>query len=173
MENTVTDTNLKNYGYKVKIPFLDGSESVSSAKNIFQAYIPSTLKKKPPGARLSSKKAALCVYKRGGNKSMTFLRMFESLPGYWDKKWISESQLVNFFKVAPYWITEKKGLIAFICKIDESQSINSEEYWKNLQVIYVDLGSPGFPVYDCDLISRFAWNTGYDLFLVIPEQELY
>jgi len=72
-----------------------------------------------------------------------FLKIFMSLSGAWEQKWLSQDQVIEFCSRYPYWSRQKGCVASFLCKNNEMKPVDENHPDSDLFVIVVKVSSNG------------------------------
>ncbi|HNX10941.1 MAG TPA: hypothetical protein PKI61_02270 [bacterium] len=124
-------------GPQLGIKALSGNRLICEAKKVFKANITSDF------ARWGLDKTGVATPETliRVNEVIaigTFLKIFCSLPGTWDQKWLSQDQIIEFCEGLPDWLRRPdKSAMMFLSKVDENKPINEDKPEDNLVVVVV------------------------------------
>jgi hypothetical protein len=63
--------------------------------------------------------------------------IFESLPGIWSQKWLTQNQVVEICETLSFWLAPDDKKTIFLCKKDEILPVDEDNIAENLVVIVV------------------------------------
>ncbi|MFZ4648318.1 MAG: hypothetical protein ACOYMB_01635 [Patescibacteria group bacterium] len=150
----------------LKIAALDGSKTISKSPNIFSGRVALSVKNHGLVRSIITGSTILRAHALPLEKSLSAGFIGIDAKKSLEKKWVTQNQIVEFFENLPSWASGRDILLGFLCKRKETMFVDEKYPSANYFIIYIDPGSPGFPVYDCEFTSRVTWSK---MLLIIPD----
>lgn len=151
---------------------LDGSRIISEAKKVFKVYIDEDF------VDLGINKLGIATPETPLNiheitTNVTFLHIFHSLPGTWDQKWLSQSQVIEFCESMPGYLSPNRRATFFLIKKDENKPVDENDPEDNLVVACVyPLAFARLIVLVYHLDNKSVWR-GKDRHRVVSPQLIF
>lgn len=119
------------------LPVLDGHKLIGESFSIFNHFIDPCFRERGMNKKGLFKPAmAIAIYEI--IKPTTFLRVFKDLPGPWEKKWLSQHQVVKFCSDFSDILAPVDSFSLFLVKKDEYKPVNHHNLSENLAIIMVE-----------------------------------
>ena len=143
-------------GQSLVLKALDGGRLICEARKTFKSHIDSDfvswgLNK----SGLATPETPIQVHEMISNG--TFMNIFNSLPGTWNQKWLSQDQVIESCETLPTWLRQDEYATMFLCKINENKPIYEDKPQDNLVVVSVGVRSGGLRVYVRRLEHDYVW----------------
>lgn len=136
---------------------LDGKRLIYNSKKTFKSYIDPNFKKwNLNKTGMATPETLVQVSEMVGDG--TFMKIFSSLPGTWNQKWVSQNQVIEFCETLSNWLRHDEYTTIFLIKKDEGKPIEEANPQDNLVVVYVLVDSDGLRVY----VRRFEYDYVWD-----------
>ncbi len=148
----------------IKIRALDGTRLISACSKVFSSFIHKDFYylNLPDEA---TPETPVKIFKNIADG--TFLKILNSLPGYWDEKWFNQDQIIAFCEDNKEWIDSEKAVIC-LCIIDPKKPVNESRPQDNLMVVSLLRDKDGLLV-DKDALDRpTVWPQKSESFYIFP-----
>ncbi len=161
------ESSLVSEHHHLVLNHLAGKKTICKSKDIFY-FIDSEFYKNPSRVGVHTPKRTIKVWDVKLDKGCQIAEIFNVLPDFWSKKWLSQSQLTKVCKHFRAWLQIDGQPNLFLCKINEFSPVDEAAPWNNLEVVEVCID------HDDDLYVRkvsstvlFSKRIKEDLFRVI------
>jgi hypothetical protein len=152
-------------GYILELGELDGKSLICNSAGTFTGGIDKDfLYFNKPG--IATKKTSLRVNKVIADANCQ--DMFSDLPGTWNEKWLSQSQIIEYCRTLPLWLREAGSGTFFIIKRDEEKPIDEENPSANLALVGIDQLPQGLVARVADLDWEAIWPKEMAIWIVYP-----
>ncbi|NCN22422.1 hypothetical protein GW758_02520 [Candidatus Falkowbacteria bacterium] len=97
-----------------------------------------------------------------------FFDIFQSLPGTWNDKKMTQDQVVEFCMILPDWLRADRHNIFFLVPINEQKTVDGKNPEENLEVLKLCVHEKGFGFTDYRLDYALFWDAKNHLLVVSP-----
>jgi len=152
----------------IKIKALDGRDLIYKAGKVFKSFLDGDFRNWGLTKKgIATIEAPVQVHEMVGNGR--FLEILQSLPGTWNQKWLSQSQVIEFCKTHARWLRQGGNATFFLIKKDENKPIDENHPEDNLVVVHVRVLFDGLHVYVNRLEVGHVWIGGSRRRVVSPQ----
>ncbi|MFA5163381.1 MAG: hypothetical protein WC441_02515 [Patescibacteria group bacterium] len=155
-------------GEVIKIKALKGRDLIYQAGKVFKSFLDSDFRNWGLTKKGVATPATL-VQVHEMVQSAVLLDIFKSLPGTWEQKWLSQSQLIEFCESRTNWLHQGGNATFFLIKKDENQSVDENNPGENLVVAFVFVRSGGLGVVVRRLEDDNVWDADGRRRVVVPQ----
>jgi len=150
---------------------LAGKKTIAKSGDIFfhiaSEFLGSNFK-----AGIGTAKRVIQVYETIPKTEATYMELFESIPGNWNKKWLSQSQITKVAKHFRKWLRTDGYPTHFLGKINEFQSVDEEAPHKNLVVISIMIDNDDLCIYQTSFDSPAKRSGDFLYRFIVPKVSL-
>lgn len=150
---------------------LAGKKDFIKSKDVFY-YVAPYFYNKYLKTEIATPKRTIGVYETIPGAQFTLMEMFGSLPGPWNKKWLSESQITKVCKHFRSWLRSDGYSNYILCNPGEPSFIDEEAPHKSLVVALVTYDGNEMQVHKLDLDDPAIRRGAFKFRVIVPKVKI-
>lgn len=155
--------------YHLVLNQLSGRKNFSNSKGIIY-HVDSYFSDHPFRSQIATPKRTIEVYETVPGTKATFIDIFGSLPGNWNKKWLSQSQIIKVCKHFKNWLKTDAYSTFVLCNVSNYLLVDEDNPQRGLVVVSITLDREGdVDIGKFELDDPVLWDGDFLDRIIVPK----